>query len=445
MTAPQRPQFPANSRPLADRLKDLQKVYAQVGRINRRQNNLAVRRTLTRQLQIRHTKRPGGPPVVEFDVVLDRQADEVPVVPEELLVRADVADSNRGRNLISAYRLQEISRCLDNRLVRLAARDARGAMLADHARALTELGVTAWISYVVPTGVVWKGLGGPELSSGPGPERPLTPKGPVRVAVIDTGITRQARADGWLTDVVRNTNIDELDVLPTPDGLLDLAAGHGTFAAGIVQQLASDADIVVYRTLDTDGIASEVDVAEAMVRAVRDDGAQILNLSLGIETLDDQPPAALATALDLIHEYEAANNKQVLLVAAAGNFGHDRPCWPGAFDSVTAVAALTQALAPAEWSSRGAWVDCSTIGEGVRSTYVEGKESTLIDAEPDTFGPNAWALWSGTSFTAPQVAGAVARIAHRDGVSVWEALATLLNGQPELPGYGRTVEILPRI
>jgi hypothetical protein len=449
MTFPQdtrfRPYFRfIDPRRTRERLADLRTIYDQVGRINRRQNNLAVRRDLTAMLRARRTRREGGPDVVEFDVVADPQGEEIPVVPHELLIRADAADSRRGRNLIAAYGLEETSRCLDGRLVRLIASGASTVRLADLAGALTAHGLTASLNHVAPTGAVWKGLGGPEPSAGPGPVRPATRDGqPVQVAVIDTGITAQQRTDGWLSDVVRNGNIDALDVLPGgPDGLLDLAAGHGTFVSGTLQQVAPDADIRVYRALDTDGIGTEVDVGTAMVQAVHD-GAQILNLSLGMETVDNQPPAALAVALEIIHEYEVATQRDVVVVAAAGNYGHERECWPGAFDGVTTVGALTQNLAPADWSTRGPWVECSTIGEGVRSTYVEGTESPLIDPEPDTFGPDPWALSSGTSFCAPQVAGAIALIAQEEGVGVREALHSLLAGLPAIPGYGGVIQILP--
>jgi hypothetical protein len=42
--------------------------------------------------------------------------------------------------------------------------------------------------------------------------------------------------------------------------------------------------------------------------------------------------------------------------------------------------------------TRGFWVTCSTIGQGLRSTYVEGRESPLLDAVPHEFGPDAWAV-----------------------------------------------------
>ena len=426
------------------RLADLRTIYEQVGRLNRRQNNPALRRDLTAVLRDRHASREDRPDIPQFDVVPDPRGDEIPIVPQELLIRADAADSPAGRSLIAAYGLKT-SRCLRDRLVRLTA-SGTPSRLADLAGAMTAHGIAASMNYVVPTGAVWKGLGGPEPSAGPGPSRPAPGDGDrIAVAVIDTGVTAQQRTDRWLTDVVRDGNIDDLDVLPgPPDGLLDIAAGHGTFVAGVLQQVAPDADIRVYRALDSDGIGSEVDAAIAMVQAVQD-GAQIINLSLGLETLNDEPPVAFATALEIVHDIEAATGRDVVIVAAAGNYGHDRPCWPAAFDDVTGVAALTQDLEPADWSSRGSWVDCSTIGEGVRSTYVEGTESPVVDPEPDTFGPDSWALSSGTSFAAPQVAGAIALIARNEEVDVAEARRLLLlEGLPPAPGYGTRIGILPR-
>ncbi|HEX8134486.1 MAG TPA: S8/S53 family peptidase [Actinomycetes bacterium] len=198
----------------------------------------------------------------------------------------------------------------------------------------------------------------------------------------------------------------------------------------------------MYKALDSDGIGSEVDVACAMVRAVRE-GAQILNLSLGMETLDDQPPVVFEVALELIDEEAAKTRQDVLVVAAAGNFGHVRPCWPAALRGVIAVGGLTQDLAPAAWSTRGAWVDCSTIAEGVRSAYVKGREHPQVDPQPDKFRKNAWAVWTGTSFAAPQVAGAIARIAQEQGVGPRAALGRLFDRQPDLPDYGRLIPILP--
>ena len=168
--------------------------------------------------------------------------------------------------------------------------------------------------------------------------------------------------------------------------------------------------------MDSDGIGSDVTVACWMIQAVLD-GNQIINLSLGCQTEDDFPPVAMRAALD---SGSGRRAEDVLIVAAAGNYGDTRPCWPGAFRGVVSVAGLAPDMLPALWSSRGFWVTCSTIGQGLCSTFVDGTESPLITLSPVPPGlPHAavtftgdppWAYWSGTSFAAPQITGAVANL-----------------------------------
>jgi subtilisin family serine protease len=205
----------------------------------------------------------------------------------------------------------------------------------------------------------------------------------------------------------------------------------------------------VRKELDSNGFAHELRVARRLVHEVRKgfEAGQhvIVNLSFGAETADDERPIALGVALEIIDEASRKAGLETVVVAAAGNFGHDRPCYPAAFPTVTAVAALTQGMLPAEWSSRGAWVDVSTIGEGVRSTFVPGTESPSLDYDFEEFPNNAWALWSGTSFAAPQVAGAIAKIAIDGRVTPTEAKRRLLEEAGEIPLYGKRVEILPHL
>ena len=60
----------------------------------------------------------------------------------------------------------------------------------------------------------------------------------------------------------------------------------------------------MYRALGTGGTGSEIDVACALVRAVRD-GAQVVNLSLGTQTQYDQPSLAIAAALEVVRRDRA--------------------------------------------------------------------------------------------------------------------------------------------
>jgi Subtilase family len=448
---------PEDPRTHKQRLEDLRRIYEQVGNISRQQGDAAVRADLLRLLRERRKppehggllgwfrRRPTPPAgMVQFDPVPDPQGGEVLVVPAELLMRADALELRHVPPLLEAYKLRpKPIACLQGRVVRLRSREADGGRMVEIAGALRARGVPLSLNYVAPMGIVMKGLGGPEKSSGAGPARPPAGPGtPVQVAIIDTGIAAAQRADGWLTGLVQPDNVDPLDALPRSDGYLDLGAGHGQFVAGVVQQVAPGARLRIYKALDSDGIGSEVEAACAMVRAA-DEGARVINLSLGMETLNDQPPVVFEIALDLIEE-RARETGEILVVAAAGNFGHPRACWPAASERVIAVGGLTQGLEPAEWSSRGDWVDVSTMAEGVRSTYVKGKEHPRIDPQPEEFRGDPWAVWTGTSFAAPQVAGAVADIAQRQGVGPREALDRLLARGREVPNYGRAVRILPR-
>jgi hypothetical protein len=407
---------------------------------------------LAEQILLVQKRRAGRDDLAQLMMVPSQQRPREPfgwfetlAVKGELLVRHEVLWNPQAREIIDPHEFTRRSvECLDGRVVRLVNPELSATELADVARALRKQGFPASVSHITPLGGIIKQLASPEPSSGAlGPPRAAGPGRGVQVAVIDTGIAGEVRRDGWLDGVARADNVDPLDVLPDgPDGFLDFGAGHGTFSTGVVQQVAPGADIRMHRAVDTDGISGEVDVACAMVRAVQE-GARVINLSLGTHTLDDQPPVAIETALEIIGEIEERTGKQALVVAAAGNLGTARPCWPAAFGRVVAVAGLTADGSPAPWSNRGSWVDCLTVAEGVVSTYVAGKESPQIDPEPDEFGDGAWAVWSGTSFAAPQVAGAVARISQESGLEPNQALEEVVGHGTPVPNYGLALEILP--
>jgi hypothetical protein len=152
------------------------------------------------------------------------------------------------------------------------------------------------------------------------------------------------------------------------------------------------------------------------------------------------PSAASTTDADGQGVFEIG---EAFIVAAAGNYGDTTPCWPAAFRRVVSVAALGPDMLPSQWSSRGFSVTCSTIGQGVRSTFVEGRESALIDPVPQTFGPDAWALWSGTSFAAPQITGALALLHEQYGYPLRDALRVLLAAGRPVPQFGQALRILP--
>jgi hypothetical protein len=432
-----------------DRLKDLRSIERQVRSIRTTRDDPAFAERFIADVRQR---RAGRTDRTQFALIPDKHGGSTLAAVTQLLIRAEALQG--VRRLLDAYNLDvEPVTALDDRVVRLRGGDRDPIELAHLAANLRRQGVPISANYMTPMGYLKSAVGSPEPTAGARPDWPMSAdeqeqeKSPVRVVIIDTGVYGD-RDDGWLAGLDTGINREDLDDMPRDD-FLDLAAGHGSFCAGIVQQIVPDARIEVRKELDSNGFAHELRVARRLVHEVRKglEAGQhvIVNLSFGAETADDERPVALGVALEIIDEQSREAGLETVVVAAAGNFGHDRPCYPAAFPTVTAVAALTQGMLPAEWSSRGAWVDVSTIGEGVRSTFVPGTESPSLDYDFEEFPHNAWALWSGTSFAAPQVAGAIAKIAIDDGVTPTEAKRRLLKEAGEIPLYGKRVEILPRI
>jgi hypothetical protein len=414
-----------------------------------------LRELLDRAVDLRR----GNAELPDFQVVTDGRGAPALVASDELLVRAEDLAGRESALPPGSAKPEEVPGTR-GRVLRLPLEPGRAVRSVEVDRgALRRGGVDAAYSYVTAMQVVIKSRGGasPAARSWAPLDQVATASGPVRVAVLDTGVADQKRDDGWLTGLARPAGalgpddpgtVDLLDVSPAND-LLDAAGGHGTAVTGLVQSEAPAVPLAVYNPIPSDGGAAETAVAAVLVQAVREafDAGQsvVVNLSLGTTTLDDTPPLALQAALDTVEAMAAESGLEALVVAAAGNDGDTRPVWPAACRGVIAVGALTQELTGAPWSSRGIWVDCSVIGDGVLTTYVEGCEDPAFGEPADRFGPNAFALVYGTSFAAPQVAGRVARIAAEEGIGLRAALGRLLTDTPRLPGFGRVLAVQPPV
>lgn len=444
-------------------------IQRQVTELAQRRYEPAVRHELLRHLTERRAAASRAP-VVRFDYLPVGLGFDSLLVSGELLITQ--RSFTEARPYLTALGLvpsgldhrqlgcePQDTEALAGHVVVLKRQSRQGAPiptsaqeLADIARNLRLRGFSAAVTPVTVTAPVTKGEGGPRPA--PQGELPALHSKEPRVAIIDTGISRQRARTvlaGSTPDVLHqfplgNTSQDRAE----RRAYLSFDAGHGTFVTGIVQQLAPGAAIKVYRAVDSDGIGSDVAVACRMIQAVRE-GAQIVNLSLGCQTHDDFPPVAMRAAVEWIREWEKEHG-EVLIIAAAGNYGDTRPCWPAALPGVVSVAGLASDMLPTLWSSRGFWVTCSTIGQGLSSTFVEGTESPLLAPAPvPGMPPNAvsfhgnppWAFWSGTSFAAPQITGMVARLYPDSQPTLRNALQEVLSAGRPLPQFGQAVQILP--
>lgn len=225
----------------------------------------------------------------------------------------------------------------------------------------------------------------------------------VRVAVIDTGVWLQHE---WLVDhcEARGPEDDEELDESAPFGTLDFEAGHGTFVAGIIRQYAPGARVIVRGTMDSAGTIDDATVAGSLY-SLLDHDIDIVNLSLGGYTFASEPTGLPTTfeALRALRQKARDRRKSLFVVAAAGNHNRSERFYPAAWPDVIGVGALDRNFSKALFSNFGDWVNVWAPGVRLRSSFV-GPDVT----RPGGGSTTAGALWSGTSFATPVVAGTIA-------------------------------------
>jgi hypothetical protein len=243
------------------------------------------------------------------------------------------------------------------------------------------------------------------------------------VLIVDTGMVKQGNQFApagndfaFLWNSVANSD-DGSAWDGNHDEVLDPFAGHGTFIAGLVADLAPGSHVAVEFGMSTYGDTDDVRIAQSLNErfpAGKPPAYDIVSLSFAGYCQDDDPPLALSEAIARIQLDAHAQagttpssglaDEHVVFVASAGNDGSSRPTWPAAFESVIAVGAVGP-NGPAWFSNWGPWVNASAPGVDVVSTFFDFQETGPMEAAPDFRG---WAAWSGTSFAAPTVAAAIA-------------------------------------
>lgn len=197
---------------------------------------------------------------------------------------------------------------------------------------------------------------------------------------------------------------------------------HGTVVASVIAARAKEVPGVApkirlmdLRFLDSRGLFYSGDwskLARAIDYAVRN-GARIINLSL---------QAKLAPPPEVMEALRRAWDRGVIVVTIAGNEGREGINLLGRCDFILTVAATDRTDQPAAFSNFGAEVDLSAPGVDIPGLFPQG-----------TIGK-----FSGTSFAAPHVSGALALILSANPkLSGREAMEILLRTSEALPSLDR--------
>jgi subtilisin family serine protease len=248
----------------------------------------------------------------------------------------------------------------------------------------------------------------------------------VKIAVVDTGADVDAPSIAAKSPITWNVATGKPSVSDP--------VGHGTFVASLaagatdettgVEGFGGDAQLMIVQANRGSSTFSDVDEARAIVWAV-DNGARIVNLSIAGTSTSPVERAAI----------RYATNRGVLLVAAAGNAaqeGNPRT-YPAALlgRSGLVVGAATQRGARASFSTTGRYVDVLAPGVDVLGAL------TADGGNPKLFAPASIASYgygSGTSYAAPEVAGAAALVWAANPLLDAAAVATLISGTTSQAG-----------
>ena len=167
------------------------------------------------------------------------------------------------------------------------------------------------------------------------------------------------------------------------DGSPYVAFGHGTMTSGLVHLVAPNAKILPLKAFSANGTGNLSNIVSALYYAVQNK-ANVVNMSFDLS----YPSPALSQAISY------ANKAGVVLVAAAGNENTSARVYPASISgSVVGIASTT------DWDARS-----SFSNYGTADVWIAGPGENVISTYPGgTYGSE-----SGTSFSAPLVAGTVA-------------------------------------
>lgn len=272
-----------------------------------------------------------------------------------------------------------------------------------------------------------------------------------RIALIDSGVDiEHPILEG------RINSEDSRSYVTNESGIGD-NNGHGTGVAGIIAQVAPEAEITVYKVIGSATGESEWSIS-AVIQAAND-GNHIINMSLGTYKCEDVE-SELLTIEAFKRALEYAETKNCLVVASAGNKAlnldqyyeteHIRHLPGGIEQSVTVSSVNESSLS--SYSNYGTNIDlCAPGGDLV---YVDGMLDlskwiyclypTNMDNGLSVLGvPQGYSFTYGTSLAAPAVSAGLADILSyyleddEENISMDQIIEDMLSGAEDIGATGK--------
>ncbi len=241
----------------------------------------------------------------------------------------------------------------------------------------------------------------------------------ITVAVIDSGI------DVDNSDIVANIHTDSINIVTGNKADLDDKSGHGTGVAGVIAAVRDPLDNT---NVNTHGVAFEAEVMAINAASVgscvsvdgcsffdsniaaaldyaRVRGVKIVNISLGGDSFNSPT---------LVTAYQRAVEAGMIIILAAGNrddtdtdFNLLQPensaavAWePWANGQIIVAGGVDEAGVIGDFSHKA--------GDVAKDVFLVAGGLDILSIGIDENGAEAFFLWTGTSFSAPHISGAVA-------------------------------------
>ena len=242
----------------------------------------------------------------------------------------------------------------------------------------------------------------------------------VTVAILDTGLDVDLFNRYYNGKLAGTFNV--LD--PESEEISD-NVGHGTHIAGtIAESTPSNVKIIAVQMTDAEYI-DDTAIVTAVNYVSYYDKADVMNMSFGGYMMDE----ALYSAI------EAANQKNIVSVAAAGNESTNRPSYPAAFNNTISISAVDSNLTFAGFSNRGESVSFAAPGVDIRS--IMGKDVSIAQRNGNN-DDDDHEIISGTSMATPHVVSAVADLKSiNKSLSTANAIDLLKGNSVDLGVKGR--------
>ena len=249
----------------------------------------------------------------------------------------------------------------------------------------------------------------------------------VTVAIIDTGLDMELFNAYYQGKVLETYNVLGQEEMTDE-------FGHGTHIAGTIAEATPDNVKIIPVKTSSGAQLYSTDIISAINYITYYHKADVINMSFGGPGEGDHEAEYIAI--------EAANENNIISVAAAGNDNVLQTNYPAGFDNTISIASVDQELNKSSFSNYGPTIDFSAPGTDIKSLMSNNVELSTrkIDTDDDDHG-----TISGTSMATPHAVSAIAILKSFNKDFSLENIKEILKnnvtdlgakGQDNLYGYG---------